>query len=211
MWVRPYLVSAITVKINEHEGMVKCMKFFDRISETLGLYEEEDDELLEEEEPVKKAETAPKRIPRSTPAVSRAALPAESAALEKSEARSEVPAEKKSFFSKKNVQNSPEGKTISMPLAQKQVKVVVLEPANFDDSQKVADYLRNNQPVVVNFEGTEGLVTKRMTDFISGTIYALGGSMKKIGRNILVCAPKNVGIDASVNIYDEKGGQPWKK
>ena len=68
--------------------MVKCMKFFDRISETLGLYEEEDDELLEEEEPVKKAETAPKRIPRSTPAVSRAALPAESAALEKSEARS---------------------------------------------------------------------------------------------------------------------------
>lgn len=165
MWVRPYLVSAITVKINEHEGMVKCMKFFDRISETLGLYEEEDDELLEEEEPVKKAETAPKRIPRSTPAVSRAALSAESAALEKSEARSEVPAEKKSFFSKKNVQNSPEGKTISMPLAQKQVKVVVLEPANFDDSQKVADYLRNNQPVVVNFEGTEGLVTKRMTDF----------------------------------------------
>lgn len=154
-------------------------EIFDRISETLGLYEEEDDELLEEEEPVKKAETAPKRIPRSTPAVSRAALPAESAALEKSEARSEVPAEKKSFFSKKNVQNSPEGKTISMPLAQKQVKVVVLEPANFDDSQKVADYLRNNQPVVVNFEGTEGLVTKRMTDFISGTIYALGGSMKK--------------------------------
>jgi len=44
--------------------MVKCMKFFDRISETLGLYEEEDDELLEEEEPVKKAETAPKRITR---------------------------------------------------------------------------------------------------------------------------------------------------
>ena len=75
MWVRPYLVSAITVKINEHEGMVKCMKFFDRISETLGLYEEEDDELLEEEEPVKKAETAPKRIPRSTPAVSRAGTP----------------------------------------------------------------------------------------------------------------------------------------
>ena len=165
--------------------MVKCMKFFDRISETLGLYEEEDDELLEEEEPVRKAEPAPKRIPRSTPApVSRQAAPAEPEAP----ARSEQQTEKKSFF-----------------------KVVVLEPANFDDSQKVADYLRNNQPVVVNFEGTEGLVTKRMTDFISGTIYALGGSMKKIGRNILVCAPKNVDIDASVNIYDEKGGQPWKK
>lgn len=186
--------------------MVKCMKFFDRISETLGLYEE-DEEILEEEEVVKKAEEAPKRIPRSTPAASRAAAPVEPI----TPVKSEPAAEKKSFFSKKNVQDSPEGKTISMPLAQKQVKVVVLEPANFDDSQKVADYLRNNQPVVVNFEGTEGLVTKRMTDFISGTIYALGGSMKKIGRNILVCAPKNVDIDASVNIYDEKGGKPWKK
>lgn len=186
--------------------MVKCMKFFDRISETLGLYEE-DEEILEEEEVVKKVEEAPKRIPRSTSAPSRAAASIEPIAPVKSEP---VP-EKKSFFSKKNVQNSPEGKTISMPLAQKQVKVVVLEPANFDDSQKVADYLRNNQPVVVNFEGTESLVTKRMTDFISGTIYALGGSMKKIGRNILVCAPKNVDIDASCNIYDEKGGQPWKK
>ena len=48
-------------------------------------------------------------------------------------------------------------------------------------------------------------------DFISGTIYALGGSMKKIGRSILVCAPRNVDIDAGVSIYNEKGEQPWKK
>lgn len=189
--------------------MVECMKFFDRISETLGLYEEEEDELLEEAEPVRKAEPAPKRIPRSTPAP----VSKQAAAPDEPEvpARSGQQTEKKPFFRKKDGQNSLESKTISLPLAQKQVRVVVLEPANFDDSQKVADYLRNNQPVVVNFEGTEGLVTKRMTDFISGTIYALGGSMKKIGRNILVCAPKNVDIDASVNIYDEKGGQPWKK
>ncbi len=194
------MVSAITTKINKYEGMVKRMKFFDRISETLGLYEDEE-EILEEAENVKKAQPAPKRIPRSNPAINRTEAPVEQ----------ELPAEKKAFFSKKNVSGSAEGKTISLPLTQKQVKVVVLEPTNFDDSQKVADYLRNNQPVVVNFEGTEGLVTKRMTDFISGTIYALGGSMKKIGRTILVCAPKNVDIDAGANIYDEKGGQPWKK
>lgn len=182
------------------------MKFFDRLSETLGLYEDEE-EIFEEEDATKKNEAAPKRIPRSTPSSasvsSRDAVPVP--------AKSEPTPEKKSIFSKKHIQETPEGKTISMPLAQKQVRVVVLEPANFDDSQKVADYLRNNQPVVVNFEATESLVTKRMTDFISGTIYALGGSMKKIGRNILVCAPKNVDIDASMNIYDEKGGQPWKK
>lgn len=85
--------------------MVKCMKFFDRISETLGLYEE-DEEILEEEEVVKKAEEAPKRIPRSTPAASRAAAPVEPI----TPVKSEPAAEKKSFFSKKNVQDSPEAK-----------------------------------------------------------------------------------------------------
>ena len=64
---------------------------------------------------------------------------------------------------------------------------------------------------VVNFEATDKVVMKRMTDFISGVVYALGGSMKKIGHNILVCAPKNVDINADDNIYDERGGQPWKK
>ncbi|MBR5487814.1 MAG: cell division protein SepF, partial [Phascolarctobacterium sp.] len=98
----------------------------------------------------------------------------------------------------------------AMPIADKQVRVVVIEPTTFDDSQKIADYLRGNQPVVVNFENTDNIVTKRMTDFISGTIYALQGSMKKIGRSILVCAPKNVDIDAGISVYNEKGEQPWK-
>ena len=35
--------------------------------------------------------------------------------------------------------------------------------------------------------------------------------MKKIGHNILVCAPKNVDINADDNIYDKRGEQPWKK
>lgn len=87
---------------------------------------------------------------------------------------------------------------------------MVLEPANFDDSQKVADYLRNNQPVVVNFEGTEGLVTKKNDRLYQRYYLRFRRQYEKIGRNILVCAPKNVDIDASVNIYDEKGGQPWK-
>lgn len=111
-------------------------EIFDRISETLGLYEEEDDELLEEEEPVKRL----KQLLNGFPAVR---LPSAGQHFPPSlplwkKAKPEVKCRlRKSFFSKKNVQNSPEGKTISMPLAQKQVKVVVLEPANFDDSQRL--------------------------------------------------------------------------
>ena len=92
----------------------------------------------------------------------------------------------------------------SMPVSLGEVNLQMLEPTCFDDSQKVADSLHNNQPVIVNFENTDPIVAKRMTDFISGVIYALQGNMKKIGRDILVCAPKNVDIDSGLG-FDNRG------
>ena len=103
-------------------------------------------------------------------------------------------------------------KTINMPIADKLMTVVLLEPVDFNDSPKIADYLRDNQTVVVNYDKTDNVVAKRMTDFVSGTVYAIGGSMKKLGRNIIICAPKNVDIDADdEHEYSERGNKPWEK
>ena len=101
---------------------------------------------------------------------------------------------------------------IAMPHAQKSVSVVVVEPIGFDEVQKMADYLRNNQPVVINFENTDNDVRKRIVDFISGTIYALDGSLRKVGRNIMVCAPQNVEIDVeNTNYTSESEAEPWER
>ncbi len=176
------------------------MKFLDKISEALGLYEEEE-ELIEESINEELEEKPKKSFFSRKPAAEKPAAPV----------KQPEPERKPLFKQKPASAPKPASKTISIPMAQKQVKVVVLEPVSFDDSQKIADYLNGSQPVVVNFEATDKVVMKRMTDFISGVVYALGGSMKKIGHNILVCAPKNVDINADDNIYDERGGQPWKK
>lgn len=176
------------------------MKLLDRISEALGLYEE-DDEIIEE---------TPSEQPEEKPA-KKSLFSRKSAVQPVSEPPVSAPEPERKPFFKSKTTAMPASKTISIPMAQKQVKVIVLEPVSFDDSQKIADYLNGSQPVVVNFEATDKVVMKRMTDFISGVVYALGGSMKKIGHNILVCAPKNVDINADDNIYDERGGQPWKK
>ena len=213
------------------------MKIIERIIDALGLYDDSEDEILEEEEVVEKkpakVEKVEKPEPKFEPAPKKSLFskneglfgrkkaddeveeetPAPVAVKEEPKAE-EAPKKASSIFARKSVEKIAEpvnaGKTIAMPIADKQVRVVVIEPTTFDDSQKIADYLRGNQPVVVNFENTDNIVTKRMTDFISGTIYALQGSMKKIGRSILVCAPKNVDIDAGISVYNEKGEQPWK-
>ena len=208
------------------------MKLIERIVDALGLYDDSEDEILEEEEVVEKkpakVEKVEKPEPKFEPAPKKSLFSrkdglfgrkkveeeVEEVAVKEEPVEEETPKKAAPFFARKNVEKAVEpvgnGKTISMPIADKQVRVVVIEPTTFDDSQKIADYLRGNQPVVVNFENTDNIVTKRMTDFISGTIYALGGSMKKIGRSILVCAPRNVDIDAGISIYNEKGEQPWK-
>ncbi len=100
---------------------------------------------------------------------------------------------------------------VNLPTTSKQMKVMVIEPFSFDDAQQVADHLKNRKPVVVNFENCDKEVAKRMIDFISGTTYALAGSIQKIGNNIFLCAPNNV--DVAYSPHDEgtdKEFLPWK-
>ena len=92
-----------------------------------------------------------------------------------------------------------------------QIKVMVVEPTSFDDTQYVADYLKTKKPVVINFENTDDDVTRRMIDFISGTTYALDGTIQKVGYNIFLCAPNNVDISYGEKEASEKSFFFWSK
>lgn len=103
------------------------------------------------------------------------------------------------------------GNLVNLPTAQpKQIKVMVVEPFSFDDAQHVADHLKNRKPVVINLENTDKDVAKRMIDFISGTTYALSGTIQKIGNNIFLCAPNNVDVAYSTREESaERTILPW--
>ncbi|WP_434511523.1 cell division protein SepF [Desulfitobacterium sp. AusDCA] len=94
--------------------------------------------------------------------------------------------------------------------SQKQVKVVVLEPTSFEDSQNIADQLKNRRPVIVNLENTDRNLAKRIVDFVSGTTYALGGNMQKVGQGIFLFVPNNVDISGETHEgIKEKGLFSW--
>lgn len=92
------------------------------------------------------------------------------------------------------------GNVVNLPTVPKQIQVMVVEPFSFDDAQQIADYLKSRKPVVVNLENTDGEIAKRMIDFMSGTAYALGGTIQKIGKDIFLCAPYNVEVDYTAQI-----------
>ena len=189
-------------------------QIWNRIMNSLGLVEEVDDDTVQEamEEagiPVKE-EPVRKQVPAAKPSrpVTR---------LDDHRKEETKPAKKPSLLSRVRG-GKDEVKAIPVNRPMSQVNMVVMEPVNFNESQKVADYLKNSQPVVLNFEKTDPQVKKRMSDCIAGVLYALNGSLKPIGKNILVCAPRHVDIDAeSAEQFLRNGsrqgdsGQEWKR
>lgn len=73
-------------------------------------------------------------------------------------------------------------------------QITTIKPKNFEDAQTVANCLRDKIPVVINFEETDTGEAKRIIDFISGTIYAVNGAIKKVSQNVFICAPNNVTV-----------------
>lgn len=92
---------------------------------------------------------------------------------------------------------------------QKQVKVVVLEPTSFDESQNIADQLKSRRPVIVNLETVDHNLAKRIVDFVSGATYALGGNMQKVGQGIFLFVPNNVDISGESHDEIKEKGFSW--
>lgn len=86
------------------------------------------------------------------------------------------------------------------------IKVSVFEPLSFSESRNIAQNLKDGMAVVINLEKTEFQVGQRIIDFMGGVIFAIDGSMKKIGESIIIAAPASfdLGGEFSKGIAENK-------
>lgn len=83
--------------------------------------------------------------------------------------------------------------------SQKNVRVILNEPRSYDEAQEIADHLRSRRSVVVNLQRVRTDQAVRIVDFLSGTVYALNGSISKLGSNIFLCTPESVEIQGAIS------------
>ena len=83
-------------------------------------------------------------------------------------------------------------------------KMILLEPRAFSESQQIADHLKARNTVVVNMKRVTSEQAKRIIDFLSGTVYAIGGDLQKIGVGIFLCTPKNINVEGAISEDDGK-------
>jgi len=81
-------------------------------------------------------------------------------------------------------------KAIPMPVT----RVHVMEPRGFNDAQEVGDRLKAGQPVILNLQGVDRDLQRRLIDFSSGLAYALNGTMSKAAEQVFLLTPSNVEV-----------------
>jgi cell division inhibitor SepF len=80
-------------------------------------------------------------------------------------------------------------------------KMILFEPRTYSEAQEIADHLKNRRSVVINLQRISHDQAIRIVDFLSGTVYAVGGDIQKIGSNIFLCTPDNVDVAGSISEY----------
>lgn len=85
-------------------------------------------------------------------------------------------------------------------------KTILVEPRAFSEAQQIADYLKARNQVVVNFKRVTSDVSKRIMDFLNGIVYAIDGTMQKLGPGIVLCAPKGFEIEGNISEEETKKG-----
>lgn len=82
------------------------------------------------------------------------------------------------------------------PIAAQTAKVHVVAPGGFNDAQEIGDKLKMNQPVIMNLQGSNRDLSRRLIDFASGLAYGLGGQMERVADQVFLLTPTNVEVSA---------------
>ena len=73
--------------------------------------------------------------------------------------------------------------------------VTIRHPRTYQDVQNLIDRLRMREQVIVDFTTLDQRSVFRILDFLSGAIYALGGSVQQLGENLFLFVPAGVAIN----------------
>lgn len=75
-----------------------------------------------------------------------------------------------------------------------QLQVVLVRPESYESASDIANQLRERKAVLLNLEGTDQKLSRRMVDFLSGCAFALDGKLKKVAAAAYLITPYNVEI-----------------
>lgn len=198
------------------------MGIFDRISTFFGMgdddyeYDEYEEMELADERPVQKpitnkvnpsthtsTQNAYQQAPRSTnyrrPTASQTT--ANAGTFNQSEMNQRTKEVATPNYQQQNVvsmqQRSARSPKISATKNNQGNKIIIIEPRAYSEAMKIAKHIMNGESVLINFHQIEEYQARRIVDFLTGTVYAQNGDIKRVGNEIFLCTAQGVEIDGT--------------
>jgi cell division inhibitor SepF len=70
------------------------------------------------------------------------------------------------------------------------------EPKRFNEARDIADRFKNGIPVIMNLQGTDDAVARRLVDFASGLVYGLDGKIEMVANRVYLLTPADMEVSA---------------
>lgn len=166
--------------------------FIRNFTDSVGLTYEEEEELKNTEsvEEQTKLQTQESVAQLQTPIQQQTSIESQQPKQEKAEVKEIVQEEIAPPF----IANTRLDNTMS-----EDCNTVFVNPKNFAECRKIADYIKNDKVVTLNLENIEHKDAQRILDFLSGAITIKEARWIPISKNVFTSVPKNTGF-----FYDGK-------
>jgi cell division inhibitor SepF len=122
--------------------------------------------------------------------------------------QSEYEEEEETYIKPRKGRQGNNSNVVSLHAVKEQTpRVILVEPKSYEEVQEIADHLCSRRAVVINLQRVPTEQAKRIIDFLGGTVYAINGSIQKVGHKTFLCSPENMEIQGNITemMYDDRG------
>ncbi len=74
------------------------------------------------------------------------------------------------------------------------MEVRISRPTDFDSCQEISDIILSGRAAVINFDLVSIEDAQRIIDFVSGSCYAINGTVKQVADKIVIFTPNDIDI-----------------
>lgn len=87
------------------------------------------------------------------------------------------------------------------PITKNSANIVLFEPCNFDEAEEIGKHIKSKRACCINLHKMPLEYRQRIIDFLSGVIYGVDGSIRKVGEGVILCSPKNLTVAGEIDLH----------
>lgn len=103
------------------------------------------------------------------------------------------PKPKAGMFSRREAKAAP-APSYTTASSKEKTRLILMNPSDFGEAAEIADNLKDRRAVLMNVEQADSETARRLIDFLSGVVYALGGKIMRISAQAYVLTPTNIDL-----------------